>query len=232
MAMLLTVQSVWQLYRKQAECQLSGGKKKKKKKGRRCHSETLKTLRVHSMVSYNMSNDERGENVDTDPWRNRYVIDAADYATLTGLFTEVYFGNYSNVLVKCAFVVYMRDQIIYFLKCVNIRRWETWNKRKASFISTCEALPNGFLTRQGLFGLLKGTSQVVNIICRACWNASFPWKHCDHELFQTFWFISVQDICLFHLLTRFVSRDRVCMTRDRCFVSISSLDNCQFVEKF
>lgn len=43
-----------------------------------------------------MSDDERGENVDTDPWRNRYVIDAADYATLTGLFTEVYFGNYSD----------------------------------------------------------------------------------------------------------------------------------------
>lgn len=95
MAMLLTVQSIWQLYRKQAECQLSGGKKKKKK-GRRCHSETLKTIQVHSTVSYNMSDDEWGENVDTDPWRNRYVIDAADYATLTGLFTEVYFGNYSD----------------------------------------------------------------------------------------------------------------------------------------
>ena len=71
-------------------------KKKKKKKGRRCHSETPKTLWVHSTVSYNMSDDVPDENVDTDPWRNRYVIDAADYATLTGRFTEVNFGNYSD----------------------------------------------------------------------------------------------------------------------------------------
>lgn len=96
-----------------------------------------------------------------------------------------------------------------FFKCVKrvcIRRRETWNRRKASFISKFEAPPSGSLTRQGLFGLLKGASQVVNIVYRACWKASFPWKHCDHELFQTFWFISVQDSCLFQLLTRFVSR--------------------------
>ena len=43
-----------------------------------------------------MSDDVPDENVDTDPWRNRYVIDAADYATLTGRFTEVNFGNYSD----------------------------------------------------------------------------------------------------------------------------------------
>lgn len=81
----------------------------------------------------------------------------------------------------------MRDQIIYFLKCVKrvcIRRKETWNRRKVSFISKFEAPPSGSLTRQGLFGLLKGASQVVNIVYRACWKASFPWKHCDHELWN------------------------------------------------